>query len=210
MYHSLTAQYWFDDGTHNLLRCRSVSDLVITGTIDVRAPPIKLLADWEREMNQQLKLEPGEVEILPLARARMRWPDYSACVHAMNQWTRSLGLADVLTSSEVTLMACRGARYHHDAELYGGMAFCNLFLSEDKGLDLHFPEIGLRMPLVRGTVVIFDTAQSHGVIQRRATDDHGFKTSDFPPELDCSQVFLTWELPIDNAYVAQVLGISFK
>ena len=99
MYHSLTTQYWFDDGTHNLLRCRSVSDLVITGTIDVHAPPIKLLADWEREMNQQLKLEPGEVEILPLARARMRWPDYSACVQAMNQWTRTLGLADVLASS---------------------------------------------------------------------------------------------------------------
>ncbi len=210
MYPSLTAHYWSNDGTQNHLRNRSVSDLVLTGTINVDAPPTRLLVDWEREMTQQLNLEPGDVEALPLARARMRWPDYSACVQAVGEWTRTHGLADVLTSSEVALMACRGARYHHDAELYGGSAFCNLFLSEDKGLDLHFPAIGLRIPLVRGTVVIFDTAQFHGVIQRRATEDHGFKASDFPAELDYSQVFLTWELPIDNAHVAQVLGISFK
>lgn len=210
MPHPLTAQYWSEDGTRNLLRYRSVSNIVLSGTIDVHAPPARLLADWEREMTQQLNLEPGDVEALPLARARMRWPDYSACVLAASEWTRTLGLAEVLASSEVALMACRGARYHHDAELYGASAFCNLFLSEDKGLDLHFPAIGLRIPLVRGTVVIFDTAQPHGVIQRRATDDHGFKASDFPSELDCSQVFLTWELPIDNAHVAQVLGISFQ
>ena len=210
MPHPLTAQYWSDDGTRNLLRYRSVSNIVLSGTIDVPAPPTRLLVDWEREMAQQLNLEPGDVEALPLARARMRWPDYSACVQAVSEWTRTFGLADVLTTSEVALMACRGARYHHDAELYGGSAFCNLFLSEDKGLDLHFPRLGLRIPLVRGTAVIFDTAQPHGVIQRRANEEHGFKASDFPPELDCSQVFLTWELPIDNVHIAQALGISFE
>lgn len=210
MYPLLTAHYWSNDGTQNHLHYRSVSDLVLTGTINVDAPPTRLLVDWEQEMTQQLNLEPGDVEALPLARARMRWPDYSACVLAAGEWTRTLGLADTLSSSEVALMACRGARYHHDAELYGGSAFCNLFLSEDKGLDLHFPALKLRIPLVRGTAVIFDTAQSHGVIQRRATEDHGFNASDFPPELDCSQVFLTWELPIDNAHVAHALGISLK
>ena len=210
MYPPLTVHYLSNDGTQNHLRYRSLSDLVLTGTINVDAPPTRLLVDWEREMAQQLNLEPGDVEALPLARARMRWPDYSACVLAAVEWTHSLGLADALASSEVALMACRGARYHHDAELYGSSAFCNLFLSEDKGLDLHFPEIGLRIPLVRGTAVIFDTALTHGVIQRRATEEHGFKASDFPPELDCSQVFLTWELPIENAHVSHALGISFQ
>jgi hypothetical protein len=193
---------------------RSVSDIVLTGTVDIPAPPARLLADWEWEMTQQLNLEAGDVEALPLARARMRWPDYSVCLQAAADWTRSLGLTEVLADieiqSEIALMACRGARYHHDAEQYGGSAFCNLFLSEDKGLDLHFPDIGLRIPLTRGTVVIFDTAQPHAVIPRRATDSHGFHASDFPPELDCSQVFLTWELPIDNAYVTQALGIRFR
>jgi hypothetical protein len=189
---------------------RSVSSVVLTGTVDIPAPPARLLADWEREMTQQINLEAGDVEALPLARARMRWPDYSVCVQEAADWTRSLGLAEVLASSEIALMACRGARYHHDAEQYGGSAFCNLFLSDDKGLDLHFPDIGLRIPLVRGTAVVFDTAQPHAVIPRGASDSHGFHASDFPPELDCSQVFLTWELPIDNAYVAQALGVSFE
>jgi hypothetical protein len=188
---------------------RNVSDVVLTGTVDIPAPPARLLADWEREMSQQLNLEAGDVEALPLARARMRWPDYSVCVQAAADWTRSNGFCDVLKTSEIALMACRGARYHHDAEQYGGSAFCNLFLSDDKGLDLHFPNLGMRIPLVKGTAVVFDTAQPHAVIPRRQGDADGFKASDFPPELDCSQVFLTWELPIDNAHVAQALGISF-
>jgi hypothetical protein len=205
MRHTPTTHYWHDDVRHS----RSVSDVVLTGTVDIPALPARLLADWEREM-QHMDLQPGDVEALPLARARMRWPDYSACVKAAAGWTSSHGLGDVLASSDIALMACRGARYHHDAEQYGGSAFCNLFLCEDKGLDLHFPNIGLRIPLRRGTAVIFDTAQPHAVIQRGSNDSCGFKASDFPPELDCSQVFLTWELPIENAHVAQGLGISFQ
>jgi hypothetical protein len=137
----------------------------------------------------------------------MRWPDYVVCVQAAADWTNDLGLPGVLAASDIALMACRGARYHHDAEQYGGSAFCNLFLSEDKGLVLLFPTIELRIPLVKGTVVIFDTAQPHMVIQRGRSN---FNVSDFPLELDCSQVFLTWELPIDNDHVAQALGISFR
>jgi hypothetical protein len=207
MHHNITAYYWHDDGAQNRLCNRSVSDVVLIGTVDLPTPPARLLADWEREMTQQLTLEPGDVEALALARARTRWPDYPACTQAAADWTRALGLGDVLASCDIALMACRGARYHHDAEQYGGSAFCNLFLTEDKGLDLHFPAVGLRIPLVRGTAVIFDTAQPHAVIQRGRS---GFRASDFPAELDCSQVFLTWELPIENTDVAQALGVRFN
>ena len=103
-------------------------------------------------------------------------------------------------------MACRGARYHHDGAQYGGAGFCNLFLSDDKGLDLHFPSTGHRIPLTKGTVVIFDTGQPHAVIPRGSS---GFDAADFPPERDCTQVFLTWELPIEHADVARALGIAF-
>jgi hypothetical protein len=99
-------------------------------------------------------------------------------------------------------MACRGARYHHDGAQYGGAAFANLFLSEDRGLDLHFPFTGQRIPLVRGTAVVFDIGQPHAVIERGAT---GFDAAHFAPERDCTQLFLTWELPIENAGVAQAL-----
>ncbi|VTU24069.1 hypothetical protein H6CHR_02118 [Variovorax sp. PBL-H6] len=154
----------------------------------------------------RLGLEPGDVEALSLARARARWPDFRHCVQAVSHWTRTLGLKQVLASSEVALMACRGARYHHDGAHYGGAAFCNLFLSEDKGLDLHLPAAGRRIPLARGTAVIFDTGQPHAVIRRHSGS---FDSTDFGPEQDCTQLFLTWELPIEHADVGRVLRVDF-
>jgi hypothetical protein len=197
-----TSYFWSGDA----IRSRSVSDVLLSGTVDVPAPPARLLADWKRDISFRLDLEPGDVEALPLARARARWPDYRLCVQAVSDWTRMLGLQDVLASCDVALMACRGAKYHHDAAHYGGMAFCNLFLSEDRGLDLHFPATGHRIPLARGTVVIFDTGQPHAVIERRSG---GFNVVDFPCDQDFSQIFLTWELPIENVNVGHALRIAF-
>lgn len=183
-----------------------MSDVVLIGTVNVPAPPVRLTADWKREISLRLNLEPGDVEALPLPRARARWPDYSQCVQAVSDWTRTLGLKEVLASCDIALMACRGAKYHHDAPQYGGMAFCNLFLSEDKGLDLHFPETGHRIPLSRGTVVIFDTGQPHAVIERHSGS---FNPADFHPDQDLTQIFLTWELPIENVAVGSALQIVF-
>lgn len=198
----LASYFWSGDA----IRSRSVSDVVLSGTLDVPAPPARLIADWTREASLRLGLEPGDVEALPLARARARWPDYRHCVQAVSDWTRTLGLPEALASCDVALMACRGAQYHHDAAQYGGAAFCNLFLSEDRGLDLHFPSTGHRIPLVRGTAVIFDTGQPHGVIARRSS---GFDVADFPDDKDCTQVFLTWELPIEEAHLGHVLQVAF-
>ncbi len=197
-----TSFYWSGEA----IRSRSVSPVLLSGLLEVPAPPPRLLADWNQEVAVQLGLEPGDVETLPLARARMRWPDYRHCVQAVADWTRGLGLQEVLASSEVALMACRGTRYHHDAAHYGGAAFCNLFLSEDCGLDLHFASTGLRIPLQRGTVVVFDTGQPHAVIARHRS---GFDAADFAAEMDVTQVFLTWELPIEAPPVVQALGIVF-
>ena len=196
----LTSYFWSGD----TLRSRRVSDVVLSGVLEVPVPSARLLADWEREV-LRLGLEPGDVEELPLARARARWPDYRHCVQAASDWTQILGMPDVLGDSSVALMACRGAKYHHDGAQYGGAAFCNLFLSEDKGLDLHFPGTGHRIPLRRGTAVVFDTGQPHAVIQRGS---RSFHTDTFAPALDCTQVFLTWELPIENDSVACALGVA--
>lgn len=199
---ALVSYFWSGD----VIRSRSVSDVVLSGVVDVQAPSARLTADWQRETLSRLGLEAGDVDTLSLPRARARWPDYRQCVQAVSDWTRALGLPEMLASCEVALMACRGAKYHHDGAYYGGAAFCNLFLSEDQGLDLHFPATDQRIPLVRGTVVIFDTGQPHALIARHKA---GFDAVDFSSEQDCTQVFLTWELPIENAHVAHALGIKF-
>ena len=187
------------------LRSRSVSARVLTAKLDVPAPPAKVTADWQREVSLHLALVPGDVEALPLARTQARWPGLRHCVQAMSDWTRTHGLPP-LPECELALMACRGASYHHDGAQYGGAAFANLFLSEDRGLDLHFPFTGQRIPLARGTAVVFDTGQPHAVIERGSS---GFDAADFAPGRDSTQLFLTWELPIENAGVAGALHIQF-
>ncbi len=186
------------------LRSRSVGAVVLHSVLNVPVPPLRLQADWARETTGQLDLQAGDVEEMPLARARARWPDYRLCVATLADWTRSLGLGDLLATSPVALMACRGARYHHDGAQYGHAAFCNLFLSEDQGLDLHFAALDLRIPLQRGTAVVFDTGQPHAVIARRRS---GFDSADFPPGPDHTQLFLSWELPIEEPAVAQALHV---
>lgn len=198
----LTSYFASDDA----LRSRRVSDIVLAGTVEIPAPSTRLLADWEREISSYTVVEAGDVEVMPLARARARWPDYTRCVQAASDWTGTLGMPGVLASSDIALMACRGARYHHDGAQYGGAAFCNLFLCDDAGQDLHFPSTGLRIPLTRGTVVVFDTGQPHGVIQRGS---NGFNAADFTQDMNSVQLFLTWELSIEEAHVARVLDIAF-
>ncbi|RFU48210.1 hypothetical protein [Paraburkholderia sp. DHOC27] len=198
----LTSWFWSGE----TLRSRSVSDIVLSATLDIPMPPASVLTDWQRETSTHMMLEVGDVEAMPLARTLMRWKDYASCVRAAADWTRSLALPGMLDSAEVALMACRGARYHHDAGQYGGAAFCNLFLSEDKGLDVHFPALDLRIPLTRGTALIFDTAQPHAVIQRHSTR---FDAAQFAPQADLTQIFLTWELPIESAMLSGALGVRF-
>lgn len=54
--------------------------------------------------------------------------------------------------------------------------------------------------------MVSDTGQPHGVIARRSA---GFDAADFPLGRDCTQVFLTWELPIEEASLAHALRIAF-
>ncbi|WP_239467235.1 hypothetical protein [Rhodoferax koreensis] len=188
------------------MRSRSVSPLVLAARLEVPRPPASVVADWERDIHGQLGLEPGDVAPLPLARTRRRWPDLRPCVSAAADWMQQFGLRDLLTDSDIALMACRGARFHHDGAQYGGAAFCNLFLSEDKGLDVWFPFAGQRIPLAQGTVLVFDTCQPHAVVERGSDR---FDAAAFGPGRDCSQVFLTWELPVQDAALARLLGIEF-
>ena len=193
------------DGESGTL-ARSVSSLILAATLDLPALPLRLTADCNQQILHSLALEPGDVEALPLARARMRWPEYRRCVQAMSDWMTCIGLGGLIDDADLALMACRGARYHHDANQYGHAAFCNLFLSEDKGLDLHFPLTGQRIALQRGSAVVFDTGQPHAVVERGCSQ---FAAERFLPGTDCTLLFLSWELPITNSRLAQSLDVRF-
>lgn len=189
------------------LRSRSVGDAVLAGQVELPALPVRLLADWSREARESLDLQPGDVEVLPLARARSRWPDFRLCVAQARHWLAGQGLAaELLDDADMALMTCLGARYHHDGAQYGGAAFFNLFVSDDLGLDLHFAATGRRIALARGTAVVFDPCQPHAVVPRGSA---AFDPLDFAPGRDRAQYFLTWELPIEHAALAALLGVAF-
>lgn len=188
------------------IRSRGAGARLPSATLDIPPLPARVVADWQNEVVRNLFLEPGDVEPLPLARARRRWPELGACVEAMERWLSSLGMPGVLAQGELALMACRGADYHHDAETYGGAAFCNLFLGEDQGFEVHFPGTGDRLALVRGTAMLFDTAQPHALIRRGSS---GFDVRDFAEPRAGTQYFLSWELPIEHAGVSRLLGVAF-
>ena len=54
--------------------------------------------------------------------------------------------------------------------------------------------------------MLFDTGQPYAVIERSSS---GFNLVDFLPDRDCTQVFLSWELPIRNVSVGRALGIAY-
>ena len=205
---SASALIAFTSGASESQRWRSVGAQVLCAQLQVAAPPAHVQADWLRDIAQQLVLEPGDVEPLSLARARRRWPDAQAGEKAMAEWFRQLGLAgDLLASCPLSLMACRGADTHHDAAQYGHSAFCNLFLSEDCAQDLIFPQLGLRIALQRGRAVMFDTAQPHAVVARGRA---AFDAAEFSDLRQSSQVFLSWEVPIEAAGVAPLLALKIE
>ena len=54
--------------------------------------------------------------------------------------------------------------------------------------------------------MLFDTCQPHAVIPRHSSR---FDAADFAAGQSDTQLFLTWELPIEDAHVAQALQVSF-
>lgn len=191
----------------NAVRSRSVGTRLPSAILDVPTPPARLLADWQREASVHLGLEPGDIEALPLARTRLRWPELRLCIDAVTRWLLALGVPDMLDSCAMALMASRGTRYHHDGARYGSKAFCNLFVSEVGGTDFHFPAAAQRLALARGTAVLFDPCQPHAIVRHGA---QGFDEADFAAAHEPPQVFLTWELPMEDARIQAALGVAFE
>lgn len=105
------------------------------------------------------------------------------------------------SEAPITLV-CQGAGFHHDADSYASHGFCVLWLSDDVGWDLVFPLTGERVALRYGTVVLFDSALPHGVVQRGA----GSYDANVFVDASCG-LFLSQDFPL-HAIARQRLSIQ--
>ncbi len=72
-------------------------------------------------------------------------------------------------------------------------------------LDVH-SSAGSSHPLRRGTVMIFDTCQPHGVVRRGS---HGFDLADFPRTTIGHSYSCPGSFPLESAPVEQALHVKF-
>lgn len=87
------------------------------------------------------------------------------------RWAAAAGLTSATTHSAPRLLACEGSWFHNDVDQaeYPESAFSVLWLEDESPWDLVFPLSGLRIPLSRGTHVLFDAGNIHGVVPRGAS-----------------------------------------
>lgn len=169
---------------------RSVSDVVLTGRLTLPQPDVDMLCDWSAAYDSS---EPGIVEHAGPRTHLGQDESLSAIEAATLQWAASHGVEDLFSSAEITPLVCQGALFHTDALNFGEYLFCVVWLSDDVGLDLVFPNIETRIPLEFGTVILFDAAQPHGVVPRgRNTWNAAQYTAQVP---DPTQHFVSIDVP---------------
>ncbi|WP_146039499.1 MULTISPECIES: hypothetical protein [unclassified Variovorax] len=91
-------------------------------------------------------------------------PEGSA--ESMRAWLATFGIRKADFVDAGTLNACEGSTFHEDSQAYGNEFFCIQWLEHTDPWDLVFPESGIRIPLSRGSTVLFDPANVHGVVGR--------------------------------------------
>jgi len=102
---------------------------------------------------------PGE--IIPLL-----IPSPSAAKAPILEWLTREGFPEPELAAGDAILLAEGSLFHHDGDDYAENFFCVQWLGNGDPWDLLFPESGLRLPLLPGTVVLFDPCNVHGVVYR--------------------------------------------
>lgn len=139
---------------------RSISNTVVSGRLDL-APLTSAHCDAWSELISRDVLSAGDIINMSACDERHLQPE---SLNTLHNWITAHGV--VPSQSKPCMFLTRGAGFHHDADSYPDEAFCVLWLAEDTKWDLLFPFTGHRIPLEYGTVVIFDSAQPHGLVLR--------------------------------------------
>jgi len=177
--------------------CRSISNIVLADVLPVAPPTLEECDEWSEVIGKFAMTCVGEV--CNLGQHPHLAPP--ALQKAMDDWLSQQGLSNVPRKQAAVALACTGARFHHDADSYTKEVFCVLWLSEDAKWDLYFPHLDKRIPLVYGTVVLFDSAMPHGVVARgsKVFDEDTFEYE--------TGTFLSQDLLIGKK-VRRVMGIN--
>jgi hypothetical protein len=178
---------------------RSIALHVLTDQLDL-APLDDAENDaWSLALSAEGCMDKGQIAYLREG-SSLATP---ALQSAIDTWLGTHGLAQCKRKGPATPLACTGASFHHDADSYADEVFCVLWLSDDTPWDLYFPYIQTRVPLRYGTVILFDSAQPHGVVP------HGATAFDFDEENLAYQtgVFLSQDLVVDRRLRA-ALGLQ--
>ena len=182
---------------------RTVSDVVLSGVLDLGA--VSAIDDWA-DSTSNFAYGPGEVFTIEAFHAKT-WAGVQRCRDLATDWAEQQGVGEAFRVSEVSALACAGSSFHHDAVGFPGVVFCIVWLSEDANLDMYLPHIDRRIPLRAGTIVLFDSAQPHGVVER------GSKTwceKSYGNREEWTQFFLSWDLDLTANDVARTLQIELS
>jgi len=180
---------------------RDVSDTVFTCVLPVPHVPSELRQAWCNDALLHRLGDPGEVSSLRSGLLG-QWSGLQATSQAVIRWLGKLRLRQAAQEIEPSLLACFGAVFHEDSSGFGDQAFVVVWLTEDEGLDLYFPNIGKRVALSHGVSVLFDSCQPHGVVQRGTEiwDPGAWLPRD-------PQLFLSWDLPLHRRALRNRLGV---
>lgn len=180
---------------------RTVSERIVVGRVPVPSTQERSTRRWRRKLSLQVK-DPGDIEV-PYASSVAKFPAANELLESVSSLVQEHGIPDFLEKGDVTVVGCKGAYFHHDISGFSDSVFCIIWMEKARGLDLVFPDLGRRVPLEEGTVVLFDAAQPHAVLKAGKTR---FDSNDF---LDVPvQVLISINVEVDVPGIAQSMGIK--
>lgn len=135
----------------------------------------------ETVKKQQFSMDPGDVE----TNSRHDYDGlegFDELVNGVLAEFRSYGLVTEDNEQEVArhaqVMVSQGSTPHADAHLADWeWSMFWAFVLEDTDTDLLFGNLGVRVPLTAGQLILFDPGQPHGVVARSSEE---FSEGDFP------------------------------
>lgn len=198
---------------------RTVSDIVRVTRLAMPQVEESVFASWALAAGAYCSCDPGDVVALATLRANgcaalsegriTPVPGFADVWQQVVCFGETFGMGEAILKAEPVLLAIQaGAHFHHDGDSFESSVFCVVWLEEYAGLELVFPHLEQRIPLERGTVILFDAGQPHGVVdagKATSTDDMVLLSS-----ARSLQFFLSFDIEVVTTGLASVMGFELR